>query len=194
MMMNEIKTRSSKMYSKVKDTSKNQHTNEIMIKTADFENYVRFEYTSLELELYTTISDEFVLKIAEVLYWCKWMCLSHPNIEEGKKELTDEIIYLGCLYHMQKGLSWNNYPLIPCFPHLAKRGYLVPPNMLSKLLTERRSISYGMSKVKLILFELCKIQPPHEVSYMDWKRKSSVLELMDVTNGWENIAKIRKIL
>ena len=127
--------------------------------------------------LHDTICDELILEIAEIMFWCEEMCESHPYImKNGPGELTQEIIYIGCIYLLQTGLDYDNkYPIIEKHPLLSRRGYLVPQNMLGQLLTNRKNVGIGTENLKNVLLSLCKIRPLEQVSFLYWKKNLSQL-------------------
>jgi len=118
------------------------------------------------------------------MFWCEEMCESHPYIKKnGPGELTQEIIYIGCIYLLQTGLDYNNkFPLIEKHPLLSRRGYLVPQNMLGQLLTNRKNVSIGTDSLKNVLISLCKIRPIENVSFLYWKKHFSQLDQGMETN------------
>jgi hypothetical protein len=126
-----------------------------------------------------TISDEMILQIAEVMFWCKKMCLSYPLVkEQGYGDLTEEVIYIGCIYLLKSGLKKGGEPIIPKFQLLSKRGFLVAQNELTTYLANRRDASKGPDIVTNILMGYInnKILPVSDVSFLNWKLENSQLD------------------
>jgi len=174
MFHTEIIKECNEKFSAVKNSLKALHKKEYVPDYGDF--YKNLRYNPRKHYFHSTISDELMLQISEVMFWGEKMCLSHPNVSLcNSTELTKEIIYIGILYLLKTGLKKNGKTIIPKHPLLAKRGYLASQHELSSYLTNRKDASKGPDKVTNILINFCDMYPNSEVSFLEWKRKNSQL-------------------
>jgi len=171
-ILNECKTKLSELKSILKES----HTNQSIVNTSDIDHLLKYHYE--KYYLHKTISDELVLEIAEIMYWCRKQCETHPRFSEcNQPEMNEDVIYIGCLYLLQGGLG----NIIPKHPLLSNRWFLAPKNKTGLFIAEpnsRSDVSTGRLLVKQILCSKCKIMPFERVSFMMWKRNHSELSNM----------------
>ncbi|MHA1682024.1 MAG: hypothetical protein ACTSUE_13885 [Promethearchaeota archaeon] len=172
MMTPEIKKNCIEKYSIVKSNLRTLHTEKKIPSLSDERSLLEYNYR--EHYLHKTISDEIVLEIAEHMFWCEEMCMSHPSFQKHGSELSAEYIMIGILYFMQKGLRYKGYHIIiPIHPILSKRGYIPSQNRLTTFYTNRSDVGTGIELLKDVLFGLCAIRPLSEVAFLEWKSQHS---------------------
>jgi len=178
MMLDEIRKECSDNYNDVKTLMQNRHKRGRAVSEEDVWQFLR-EVDYKKLYLHATCSDNFLLETAEVLYWAETTCFGHPAFlakNSGQTaDISHEMVFVGTLYHMKKGLHRDGVPLIPRDVTLCRRNVLVPQNSLGLFKIDRQDVTKGMQFVKDILFNLCEIRPIEEVAFPFWKMRNSVL-------------------
>jgi len=174
MLLDEIKKDAVDKYNSLKDALTNRHKRERSVAEEDLWDLTR-QYDYKRDYLHVTCSDNFLLELAEVLYWAETTCKKHPAFETASTDISYEMIYVGTLYHMQLGLRVRDVDLIPKDVVLQRRNVLVPQCRLGLFRINRQDVTKGMEYVKNILLNLCKILPIEEVAFPLWKEKHGVL-------------------
>ena len=180
MMKDEIKKECNDKISSLKTYFKLMHNKKCIPSLNHIQELLTYDYKNLNLHI--TISDEFVLEIAEIMFWCEKMCKIHPNFKRyGAGELTEEILFVGTIYLMQTGLQYtipntcHTIEILPQHPKLSQQNYLIPQNKSATILTNRSDLSSGIKFIKTLLLTLCKIMPPQHVSFLYWKSQHEEL-------------------
>ena len=176
MFFNDVKKKFNKKYSKMKSTLKAHHRKKYMPSQESVEEFTKFNFSEYFYDF--TVSDEFILEIAEYLYWCKITCENHEIVKRyGFGDMTEEIVYIGGIYLRKYGLKFKNrITIIPKHPLLEKRWFLVPQNKLARVLAKRSDASKGVEMVSNILTSKCNINGASEVSFLNWKMKHGQLK------------------
>jgi hypothetical protein len=181
MMCDEIKKECNDKYSSLKSGLKALHKKGYTPNYGDFCSLDSYDYWKHYFHF--TVSDEFLLEIAEYLYWCKKMCLSYQlpgNDGNGNGDeddtISDDIIFIGGIFLLKYGLKYKNkFTIIPKHPLVSSRGFLIPQNKLGMVLTNRKDASKGIATVTNRLIALCNIKPVPEVAFLPWKKKHGEL-------------------
>lgn len=184
MMFNDIKKQATEKIATARGIIKNLHNKEYMPNVEDLIAYAPgYNYDYKKYYLHETISDELVIEIAEVMHWAEKMCEKHPYyVLYNATEMTEEIVYIGCLFLLQEGLHYNEQTILPKHPILSQREYLVPPNRLNMVLTNRKNVGTGVKLLKNTLTNLCNIFPIHEIAFLQWKMKNKILVVPEHIN------------